>query len=109
MTPDSDKVLMQEQEIRLDVSVCQDMGLHARPAAQLAREADAFESDIYLELDGERADAKSVLDILSLAAVRGTTLTVAASGPDASEAVEQMRRFFCNESSETEKAWPEQS
>ncbi|MEF8824465.1 MAG: HPr family phosphocarrier protein [Desulfohalobiaceae bacterium] len=100
---------MQEQEIRLDVSVCQDMGLHARPAAELARKADTFESDIYLELDGERADARSVLDILSLAAVRGTTLTVAASGPDANEAVEQLRRFFTNESSETEKAWPEQS
>ncbi|MCF8085972.1 MAG: HPr family phosphocarrier protein [Desulfohalobiaceae bacterium] len=100
---------MQKEEIRLDVSVCQDMGLHARPAAQLAREAGSFESDIYLVLDGDSADAKSVLDILSLAAVKGTRLSVVASGPDAAEAVEQLRRFFCNESQETETTWPEQS
>ena len=99
---------MQEQEIRLDVSVSQEMGLHARPAAQLAQEADSFESEIYLELDGERADAKSVLDILSLAAVRGTTLTITASGADAEEAVDHIRRFFCNTSTDKE-TWPEQS
>jgi phosphocarrier protein len=100
---------MEEQEIRMDVSVCQEMGLHARPAAQLAREAGAFQSEVYLELDGERADAKSVLDILSLAATRGTTLTVAAFGPDAAQAVEKVRQFFCNEVSDNEKAWQEQS
>ncbi len=100
---------MQKEEIRLDVSVCQDMGLHARPAAQLAREAGSFESDIYLVLDGDSADAKSVLDILSLAAAQGTKLSVVASGPDAAEAVEQIRRFFCNGSSETGTPWPEQS
>ena len=109
MTRDSDKMPMQEQEIRLDVSVSQEMGLHARPAAQLAREAGDFESNIAIEVNGERADAKSVLDILSLAAVKGTTLSIVASGPDASEAVEKLRRFFCNESEETEKAWPGQS
>lgn len=100
---------MQKEEIRLDVSVGQDMGLHARPAAQLAREAGNFESDIYLVLNGDSADAKSVLDILSLAAVQGTKLSVVASGPDAAEAVEQIRRFFCNGSSETGAPWPEQS
>ena len=99
----------QDQEVRLEVSVCQEMGLHARPAAQLAREAGDFESTIHIELNGDRADAKSVLDILSLAAAKGSKLNIVASGPDAPEAVEQIRRFFCNDSPETEKAWPEQS
>ena len=58
-------------------------GLHARPAARLAQEAQNFSSDIQIQSDNGTADAKSMLDILSLAISTGCTLTLLARGDDA--------------------------
>lgn len=71
-------------------------GLHARPAAQLAKEAANYESRIYLMQDKVQVDAKSVLDILSLAATPGKSLTVRAVGPDSEEAVKMVENFLVN-------------
>jgi phosphocarrier protein HPr len=63
------------------------MGLHARPSTQIATTASRFSSDIHIGKDDMVVDAKSVLELLMLAAECGTELTVAAEGPDAKEAV----------------------
>ena len=63
-------------------------GLHARPAARLAKEAQRYRSTIRLVTDaGGEADCKSMLDILSLALPAEGEFTVFATGPDAREAV----------------------
>ena len=58
-------------------------GLHARPAAKLAQEAQRFTADIRIETENGQADAKSMLDVLSLALPQDTEFTLTASGPDA--------------------------
>lgn len=98
---------MQEQiepiadECRAEVLVTNELGLHARPAALLAQTAQRFSSRLSFSASGRQADAKSILDILSLAATKGTTLLLHGQGPDAREAVEALaalvRRQFREE------------
>jgi phosphocarrier protein HPr len=63
------------------------MGLHARPSTQIATTAARFAADITIEKDGMTVDAKSVLELLMLAAECGSQLTIAADGADAKQAV----------------------
>ena len=79
-----------------EVCVLDEMGLHARPAARLAQEAQKFESDVQLVRDEQFVDAKSVLDILSLAAGQGCGLLIHAEGEDAPEALKSLVAFFNN-------------
>lgn len=76
------------------VRVANELGLHARPAARLAQEAQKFASAIILASDSQEVDAKSILDILTLAAPRGCGLTIKASGGDARAAVERLTGLF---------------
>ena len=62
-------------------------GLHARPAEMIARQAMKYESSIVLANGDHRADAKSILEVLTLGAQHGVELRVEAAGPDAEEAV----------------------
>jgi phosphocarrier protein len=83
-----------EDALCKEVCVRNKMGLHARPAAMLAKEAAKFDSEIILALDNNEVDAKSVLDILSLAAGQGSELQIKASGMDAPDALEHLEKLF---------------
>ncbi|MFO8032841.1 MAG: HPr family phosphocarrier protein [Desulfohalobiaceae bacterium] len=85
---------MEHGEAEKEVFVRNELGLHARPAAQLAQEAGRFTSHINLVVDGMEVDAKSVLDILSLAAAQGKSVLLRAFGPDAENAVTHLEKFF---------------
>lgn len=63
------------------------LGLHARPAAKISQAAQAFSSNIVMSSEAGSVDAKSILDILSLSAGPGTSITISATGPDAKAAV----------------------
>ena len=69
-----------------DVSIINRLGLHARAAAKLVKTAQRFESDVELERDGKRVNAKSIMGLMMLAASQGVTLTLITDGPDAEEA-----------------------
>jgi len=79
-----------------EVCVGNELGLHARPAARLAREAQRFACDIALVAGGQEVDAKSILDILTLAAAPGCGMTIRATGSDASLAVQSILELFNN-------------
>jgi len=68
-------------------TICNDLGLHARPAAQLVRMASGFASEIWLERDGQSVNAKSIMGVMMLAAEQGARVTLRASGPDEAEAL----------------------
>ncbi|RMG44780.1 MAG: HPr family phosphocarrier protein [Acidobacteria bacterium] len=70
-----------------DVEIVNRLGLHARAAARFVDEASRFESRIELRREGEAADGKSILGLLTLAAARGSRLRLVAEGPDAEAAV----------------------
>lgn len=64
------------------------MGLHARPSTQIATAASRFSSDVTITKDDMTVDAKSVLELLMLAAECGSELTIQADGPDAQATVQ---------------------
>ena len=82
------------QKIIREVVVQNKKGLHARPAAKLAVEAQRFTSDIELVLDGQKVNGKSIMDILTLAAGFGTGLEVHVQGHDAKEAADHLCELF---------------
>lgn len=67
-----------------------EQGLHARPADLLVKLANRFEAKIELVKDHERVDGKSILSVLTLAAVQGTQLCIEADGRDAEAALEAL-------------------
>lgn len=77
-----------------EVEVINKLGLHARAAAKFVKVASEFNSDIHLARDGRAVNGKSIMGVMMLAAARGTRLTVRASGPDESEALEQLDKLF---------------
>ena len=77
-----------------EVTVGSPQGLHARPADLVAREARRWQSRIEFIGNSQRADGKSILDLLSLAAAEGTRLVIEATGPDAEEALASLGRLF---------------
>jgi len=76
------------------VLVANQLGLHARPASQIAREAQAYAASISLVGQGQAVDAKSILDVLTLAAGPGSTIEIRANGADAEAAVEKISQLF---------------
>ncbi len=79
---------------RLKVIVRNEVGLHARPAKNLVTELNKYRSEVYIEKDGYRVNAKSIIGVLTLAAVKGTELLVTAEGDDAEEVLEVVDRLF---------------
>jgi phosphocarrier protein len=76
------------------VCVVNEQGLHARPAARLAQEAQKFAAEISLKVGEQEVDAKSILDILTLAAVNGCGVEIRAKGDDADQALEHLGELF---------------
>jgi phosphocarrier protein len=63
------------------------LGLHARAAAQLVQIANRFRSEIHVEKDGMEVNGKSIMGVLTLAAAKGSVITVSAEGEDADNAM----------------------
>jgi phosphocarrier protein len=74
--------------------VANELGLHARPASRLAQEAQKYAAEIRVGNGEEEVDAKSILDLLTLAVSRGSDLTLTARGSDARQAVERLVSLF---------------
>lgn len=68
-------------------------GLHVRPATQFAEVANRFASTITVTKDGLESDAKSILDLLMLAAAEGVVLNIRAEGPDADRALDALEQL----------------
>lgn len=73
-----------------DVVVQNQVGLHARPATFFIQKANEFKSSIWVEKEERRVNAKSLLGILSLGIVGGTTIRIIADGPDEEAAVKAL-------------------
>ena len=73
-----------------EVLVQNQVGLHARPATFFIQKANEFKSSIWVEKEERRVNAKSLLGVLSLGIVKGTTITLIADGADEKEAVEAL-------------------
>jgi phosphocarrier protein len=68
-------------------TIVNQLGLHARPAAQLVQAANRHKSEVHFTKDGTEVNAKSIMGVLTLAAARGSQLTVTVEGDDAEAAL----------------------
>lgn len=75
---------------RKEVTVQNQVGLHARPATFFIQKANEFKASIWIEKEERRVNAKSLLGILSLGIVGGTTIQIIADGQDEQTAVESL-------------------
>ena len=73
-----------------EVVIHNEMGLHARSAGKIVKISEKFESQIRLCRDGNVADGKSILDILTLACPKGSVIRLEATGPDAEQAIREI-------------------
>jgi len=81
-------------ELREEMVVVNSMGMHARPAASLVQTVLQFGCDVHLQMDGQRVNAKSIMGLLTLAAAKGSRLTVICKGNDAAEAMKAVRELI---------------
>ena len=76
-----------------DVTVTNEVGLHARPAAEFAKKAASFSCEVKVIKDGEEANAKSILSVLKLDVREGDTITVRTEGDGGDEALAEIVSF----------------
>ena len=81
---------MYMKEVTVNNQVC----LHARPATFFIQKSNEFKSSIWVEKDERRVNAKSLLGVLSLGVVKGTTINLIADGLDEKEAVDALVELF---------------
>lgn len=71
-------------------------GIHARPAALLVKAAGKYESDIFIEKDGNKVSCKSIMGLMTIEGYPGSTMEVSASGADAADAMAEIEELFVN-------------
>lgn len=84
------------------MEIANKLGLHLRAAAALVQLAETFPSRVSLVRDGQRANGKSILSVLSLGAAVGSRVTIETSGEKADEALEAIVRFVADKFGESE-------
>lgn len=72
-------------------------GLEARPVALLVQEASKYDSKIYIECEGKKVNAKSIMGMMSLGLNAGEELVVTADGEDEQTAVDNIEKFLSGE------------
>lgn len=71
-----------------------ELGIHARPAGLLVKQAAKFASTIKIKNGDKEADAKRLLNVMSLAVKQGNTVIVTADGTDEDTAIAEIKKFF---------------
>lgn len=79
-----------------EITVQNEVGLHARPATYFIQKATEFKSGIWVEKEERRVNAKSLLGVLSLGIVKGTNIALIADGSDEKEAVDALVSLIQN-------------
>jgi phosphocarrier protein len=72
------------------------LGLHARAAAQLVQTANRYRAEVHVEKDGMEVNGKSIMGVLTLAAAKGATITIAVEGEDAESAMGALAKLVEN-------------
>ncbi|MEK7765374.1 MAG: HPr family phosphocarrier protein [bacterium] len=79
-----------------EVEIVNRLGLHLRAAAALVQLADSFPCHVWIHKDGQRANGKSILSVLSLGAPKGDRIMFETSGERADEALAALVKFVSN-------------
>ena len=80
-----------------NVTINNEVGLHARPATFFIQKANEFKSSIWVEVEDRKINAKSLLGVLSMGITKGTRVSIIAEGPDEEEAVKALTDMLVKE------------
>ena len=80
--------------VRFDYRLTDSMGLHMRPAGEMARRLAGVPCDVQVRCGTRTADAKSILSLMALAAKCGETVTVDVQGEGEAELAQELQQFF---------------
>lgn len=83
-----------------EVTINNQVGLHARPATFFIQKANEFKSSIWIEKDDRKVNAKSLLGVLSLGIVKGTTVNLVADGSDEKDALNTLAVLIASDFTE---------
>jgi phosphotransferase system HPr (HPr) family protein len=81
------------EKITRTVEIKNKLGVHARAAAQVVQTANKFSAQITLSKDGQTANARSILEVLTLGGAQGSSIQLEAVGDDAEQAVRAIERL----------------
>ena len=87
---------------RLDVEIINKLGLHVRASAKLTQTASAYPCDVWLERNGRRVNAKSIMGVMMLAAARGAVVTIETDGAEADAAMDALVALIADKFGEGE-------
>ena len=76
--------------VKKEVTITNNIGLHARPATFFIQKANTYKSSVWVEKDDRRVNAKSLLGVLSLGIMGNTQIRIIAGGPDEEQAVDEL-------------------
>ena len=82
--------------IKTEVEIINKLGLHARASTKLTQTASQYTSEIWIERNGRRVNAKSIMGVMMLAAAKGSLITLEASGTDEAIATDSMLALINN-------------
>ncbi|MBE9504368.1 MAG: HPr family phosphocarrier protein [Proteobacteria bacterium] len=85
-----------------ELTIQNKLGLHARAAALLVQTVNKYKSEVFIEKDGHRINGKSIMGVMMLAAAKGSTIKVEASGCDALQVVESLESLVKDNFGENE-------
>ncbi|WP_047540710.1 HPr family phosphocarrier protein [Methylotenera versatilis] len=80
--------------IKQEITIINKLGLHARASSKLTQTASQFGSEIWVEKNGRRVNAKSIMGVMMLAAGKGSTITLEADGADESIAITALQTLI---------------
>jgi len=84
----------ENEKIERSFVITNKLGFHARPAALFVQTANRFEASIEIQKEDLKADGKSIMGIMTLAAEMGSSIVIRAAGKDALEAVEALAKLI---------------
>ena len=88
--------------VQRDIPIVNKLGLHLRAAAQFVQTAGRFPCEVWVSKDGRRVNGKSIMGVMTLVAVKGSTLAVEAEGGQAAECLEALAKLAADKFGEKE-------
>jgi len=84
--------------IEKKLTINNEQGLHARPAALFVQIANKYESDIVVRKGKQEVNGKSIMGLMTLAVEKGSKVYLKINGPDAKTAMEELEKIISGES-----------
>lgn len=81
---------------KLSLEIINKLGLHARASTKFTQTASLYKSEVWVEKNGRRVNAKSIMGVMMLAAAKGSIIDIEATGPDENEAIAALQTLVNN-------------